>query len=69
MRSGQKRLGHWRVNANGRICLQMEESEEKCRIIVKEADGSYQKYIVKKSGDHEASVGYRKFVDGNPGNL
>lgn len=69
LRDGQKRFGHWRVSDKGRICLQMDDAEEKCRVIVRESDGSYQKYIIKKDGQHDASVGYRSFVSGNPDNL
>lgn len=69
LRDGKKRLGQWRVNKQGRICLQMEDDQEKCRIIVREGDGGYRKYIVRNSGPHKPVVGYRKFVEGNPGNL
>ena len=65
MRNGVKRTGHWRVTANDRICLQMENLPEKCRIVVKE-DGEYKKYIVKKNGRHQHSVSYVEFRDGNP---
>lgn len=63
LRNGVTRYGKWRVTRNARICLQMEDLEEKCRIIVKE-DGEYKKYIVKKSGHHQHSVSYRKFSPG-----
>jgi hypothetical protein len=63
VRNGVKRYGKWRVTKNARMCLQMEDLEEKCRIIVKEA-GEYKKYIVKKSGHHQHSVSYRKFSSG-----
>lgn len=63
VRQGQERYGFWRVTPNGRICLQMENFAEKCRIIVKEG-GEYKKYIVKKNGRHQHSVSYRKFMDG-----
>lgn len=65
MRNGVKRTGTWRVTKNGRICLQMEDLPEKCRIIVKEK-GTYKKYIVKKNGEHQHSVSYPAFRDGNP---
>jgi hypothetical protein len=65
LRLGEKRLGRWRISADGRICLQMEESREKCRIIVKEK-GGYKKYIVKKNGDHQHTISYRAFKPGNP---
>lgn len=65
VRNGTTRTGRWRVTKNGRICLQMEDRPEKCRIIVQ--DGAlYKKYIVKKNGKHQHSVSYRKFWDGNP---
>lgn len=64
LRKGKHRKGKWRVTKNGRICLQMEERGEKCRIIVKE-NGEYHKYIVKKNGHHQHSVSYRSFVAGN----
>lgn len=65
MRHGKKRHGTWRVTPNDRICLQMEDLPEKCRIIVREG-GVYKKYIVKKNGRHQHSVTYRSFVKGNP---
>ena len=63
LRNGVIRRGTWHVTNSARICLQMENLQEKCRIIVKEGDG-YKKYIVKKNGDHQHSVSYRKFMQG-----
>ena len=63
VRNGTKRYGKWRVSSDARICLQMEDRREKCRIIVKEGD-EYKKYIVKKNGHHQHSVSYRKFAPG-----
>lgn len=65
LRKGIKRIGSWRVIDNGRICLQMENLPEKCRIIVKE-DGSYNKYIVKKNDAHQLTIHYTAFEKGNP---
>jgi len=65
LRNEQKRFGHWRVTENGYMCLQMEDLPEKCRIIVREG-GLYKKYIVKRNGQHQHSVSYRSFVEGNP---
>lgn len=64
-RNGRERFGQWRVTNSGRICLQMEQLPEKCRIVVKEGR-EYKKYIVRKNGQHQHSVTYRKFVNGNP---
>lgn len=63
LRNGAKRYGKWRVRNDARVCLQMEDRGEKCRIIVKEGD-DYKKYIVKKNGHHQHSVSYRKFATG-----
>lgn len=63
LRNGVKRTGTWRVTGSARMCLQMENLQEKCRIIVKEGD-EYKKYIVKKNGNHQHSVSYRKFMEG-----
>lgn len=63
IRNGKMRYGKWRVKSDARICLQMEDRREKCRIIVKEGD-EYKKYIVKKNGRHQHSVSYRNFVKG-----
>ena len=65
LRNDITRRGHWRITDFGRICLQMEDLPEKCRIIAKE-DGVYKKYIVRKSGSHQHSVSYLNFRDGNP---
>jgi len=62
-RNGAKRYGKWRVKKDARMCLQMEDLEEKCRIIVEE-DGAIKKYIVKKNGRHQHSVSYRIFTPG-----
>lgn len=64
LQSGKRRYGKWRVSKNARICLQMDERQEKCRIIVQE-DGEFKKYIVKKNGRHQHSISYRKFTPGN----
>lgn len=63
IRDGARRNGTWRVSKNDRMCLQMENLQERCRIIVREGD-EYKKYIVKKNGNHQHSVSYRKFVPG-----
>jgi len=68
MRNGVMRVGHWRVTDSGRICLQMEDLPEKCRIIVKEG-AVYKKYIVRKNGLHQHSVTYIRFREGNPEGL
>jgi hypothetical protein len=64
-RNGIERIGRWWVAESGRICLQMEDLPEKCRIIVREK-GTYNKYIVRKNGEHQLSVSYPAFRDGNP---
>lgn len=64
-RLGQTRRGRWRVTTDSRICLQMEELPEKCRIVVKEGE-EYRKYIVKKNGRHQHTVTYHGFRRGNP---
>ncbi|MGK2907846.1 MAG: hypothetical protein ACSLFH_16105 [Desulfuromonadales bacterium] len=63
LQGGDKRFGKWLVTNSGRICLQMDDLQEKCRIIVKE-NGEIRKYIVKKNGQHQHSVSYRKFTEG-----
>jgi len=65
LQNGQKRTGTWRVRDDGRICLDMEEGGDKCRVIVKEGE-VYKKYIVKLSGKHQHIIDYRSFRDGNP---
>lgn len=62
-RNGDRRYGQWRVTKSARMCMQMENLEEKCRIIVKEGD-VYKKYIVKTNHQHQHSVSYRKFILG-----
>lgn len=64
MRKGVVRTGSWEIKKKNRICLQMEGLKEKCRIVVKEGD-VYNKYIVKKNGQHQHSVTYRNFTAGN----
>jgi len=63
LRNGVKRHGQWRVTKRARMCLDMEETGEKCRIIVKEGL-EIKKYIVRKDGNHQHSVSYRNFIPG-----
>jgi hypothetical protein len=63
LRKGVKHYGVWRVTDEDRMCLGLEGSIEKCRIIVKQGS-SYGKYIVKKSGKHQQSISYRWFKQG-----
>ena len=63
LRNGVKRYGQWRVTKSARICLDMEGTGEKCRIIVKEGS-EVKKYIVRKDGNHQHSVSYRNFTPG-----
>lgn len=64
LQDGKKRVGHWRVKSNGRICLAMEDEKESCRIIVRKGN-SYTKYVVKKDGNHKPVVKYNWFKGGN----
>lgn len=62
-RDGQYRYGKWRIvsrDDGGRICLKMEDAPEKCRAVAK-VNGTYQKYIVKKNGEHKHVVTYINF--------
>lgn len=63
LRKGVLRRGKWRVTKDARICLDMEETGNKCRILIKEGD-EIKKYIVKKNGNHQHSVSYRSFTRG-----
>jgi len=65
LQNGQQRVGTWQVREDGRMCLDMEDGGDKCRIIVKEGD-TYRKYIVKLSGKHQHVIDYRSFRNGNP---
>ena len=65
LRNGETRRGFWRVRDDARICLQMEEFREKCRIIVRGLGGGYRKYIVRKNGLHQPTVDYLGFFEGN----
>ncbi|MGB3213099.1 MAG: hypothetical protein WBB19_20520 [Desulforhopalus sp.] len=62
-RNGKIYEGTWRVTDNDRMCLKIENSQEKCRIIVREGE-TISKYIVKKNGHHQKSVKYRRFMAG-----
>jgi len=64
LRKGKKRVGLWRIRKDGRICLQFEGKDERCRIIVKE-QYAYRKYIVKIDGNHRPIITYTIFRDGN----
>ena len=64
LQNGNQRYGHWKISDNGRICLKMAASREKCRIILQQ-NGEYGKYVVKRSGEHEHVVSYLSFENGN----
>jgi len=64
LRKGQLRTGTWRVNKDGRICLQFAGNNEKCRAIIKEGS-VYHKYIVKKDGNHKPIITYTSFRNGD----
>lgn len=55
--------GAWQVTDTDRMCLKIENSQKKCRIIVKQGT-LYSKYIVKKNGQHQQSIVYRRFMSG-----
>jgi len=63
MRNGKVYSGLWRVTKSDRMCLSLEGSKEKCRIIIKQGQ-TYSKYIVKISGNHQLSIRYRRFSPG-----
>lgn len=58
-----KRLGKWKVNELGEICLSMEENPFKCREIHQVGE-KYYKYRLKKSGKLVKVVRYRQFIPG-----
>lgn len=62
-RNGKVYSGLWRVTESDRMCLSLESSKEKCRIIVRQGQ-TYSKYIVKISGNHQQSIRYRRFTPG-----
>jgi len=64
LQEGRIRNGSWRVKDNGRICLQMEQKSERCRIIVNEGT-VYRKYVVKADGSHQPIITYTSFRKGN----
>jgi len=61
---GEKRNGTWRIRDDARICLKIEDGDEKCRIIVNDR-GVYKKYIVKKNNRHQHVITYHSFRPGN----
>ncbi len=63
VRNGRIHAGLWRVTGSGRMCLKIDDSQEKCRIIVREGS-TFSKYIVKKNGQHQHSIRYRRFIPG-----
>ncbi len=64
LQKGGNREGAWRVRKDGRICLQFAGKGKSCRIIVQ--DGNvYQKYIVKRDGNHQRIITYTSFRNGD----
>jgi hypothetical protein len=64
LQKGQLRNGTWRVQKNGRICLQFEGDKEKCRAIIQEGP-VYRKYIIKRDGNHLPIITYLSFRSGD----
>ena len=62
-RNGRLYSGVWRVTDEDKMCLKIMDSKEKCRIIVKQGE-TYSKFIVKKNGQHQQSIGYHRFLPG-----
>ncbi|MEJ1405070.1 MAG: hypothetical protein RPU73_14595 [Candidatus Sedimenticola sp. (ex Thyasira tokunagai)] len=60
----EHRLGNWRINEKGEICLQFGERKEGCRMIG-ELNGTYRKYRPDKNGQLKPVVRYRRFLEGN----
>lgn len=58
-----KRLGKWKVNELGEICLSMEGKPFKCREIHQIGE-KYYKYRLKTNGKLEKFVRYRQFIPG-----
>jgi hypothetical protein len=58
---------HWSVNNKGELCIAYHQ-RNRCHPIMKQ-DGVYKKYKVRKDGETEILVTYRKFIQGNPNNF
>lgn len=59
-----KRMGSWKIEQDGRICLAFGKSELKCRHIVRER-GRYYKVLPDEAGKQQKIVRYRYFANGN----
>ncbi|MES9897434.1 MAG: hypothetical protein ABW148_00230 [Sedimenticola sp.] len=60
----EQRLGNWRINQKGEICLQLDEGKEGCHIIGK-LGGTYRKYRIDTHGKLKPIVRYRRFLPEN----
>ena len=59
----QHKMGKWRVDDNGDLCVQLEDREEHCAPIVKQ-DNSYIRVIKNKKGRDLAQIRYLTFTSG-----
>ena len=59
-----RRLGTWKIEDDGRICLAFGESTLKCRHIVREG-GRHYKVLTDDAGEQQKIVRYRYFANGN----
>lgn len=61
-----KRNGRWMINAQGQICLSIEEKAPKCRHVFRKGN-KYYKYRLDSQGELEKVIRYRQFIDGKKG--
>lgn len=59
-----RRMGSWKIDENGRICLAFGKSELKCRHIVRQG-GKHYKVLTDDAGKQQNIVRYRYFANGN----
>ncbi len=60
----EQKPGLWTVEDSGEICLQIENTDSKCRSIAL-INGRYYKQRPNGNGGQELIIRYRRFADGN----
>jgi len=74
IRNGEKWTGKWRIKADGKHCIQLNDPYsgvakiDKCMVIQNDA-GTYKRFKIKRNGELKHIITYKRFAEGNPENL
>ncbi|WP_201348322.1 hypothetical protein [Neptunomonas japonica] len=64
IRKQRNRSGHWKLDAEGKMCLRMQKNKFSCRGIYREGN-TYYKYRLDNQNKLERIIRYQRFNKGN----